>query len=359
MEMTGTALAKLTPVGLLAGLCSGCVWPSHRTASPAAAPGSQYTKVTAPAQGAEDQGPLWSHDGRAAYFERSVLQGAEAWTEIRRAGLQTDAEEEIARGDNIALSPDGSELAYRSIVGGQYGPIVVLNLATRRETPLGVTGEGIAWSPGQDRIAYWRYGPTAIRVLDLQSGREEVIGRHPIRGRPSWSPDGHFIAYRCVGQSGGKEEEQLHLFDLQRRDDRTLAGVSVRGAVVDHSTGWSPDGSALLVTGETPALQTRIFRLTVATMRAEPLTPGPRDREAAWSPDGTRAAYTKYAGGTGKPDYHIAVLDLNTRRETLFTEHSLRGPHWSPDSRYLACEGSPDEAGVWIISVSPGTPARG
>ena len=72
------------------------------------------------------------------------------------------------------------------------------------------------------------------------------------------------------------------------------------------------------------------------------LVAGPSDQhQPAWSPDGSKLAYTDYADGPGR----IKVLDLTTGTTSdLGLGYS---PAWSPTGQELAFS----EAGLWIVSA--------
>lgn len=346
----------LTRALLLVGLVAVCPWCSCRPGRGPETPvpmdaTARYARVTDPGEGAEDCFPIWGTAGRVLYFERTVLRAGQASSEIRRLDLRTGQQREVARGMEPALSPDGRRMAYCSIDNGELGPIEITDLQTGSRTRLPNAGEGIRWSPDGGRLLYVRPFPRAIRVLDLKSQRETIVGKYPVIPSGHWSPDGRMLAYV-------DEDRKLHLLDWVGGRDRTIGTLKVAPSALGASAPWSPDGKALALAFRTAVGGARVFRVDAATGELHTLTAGPSDKEAAWAPDGARIAYTRYAGeGKGK-EFHVGLMDLATRTERVFAEQSLRGPVWSPDSGRVACVAMPKDTAIWVISVHGGEPAR-
>lgn len=330
-----------------------------------------------------DEDPMWSSTGQALYFERfppaMPEQGnKQVSTEIWRYDLSERTEEKIARGDGPALSPDGRRMAYNAIkMNGDYGATTILNLGTGATTALSHGGGDLSWSPDGRELLYCGDTPEGLRILDLHTEKETRVGVDDVYETGAWSPDGKVIAYMTESgekerlrhlNEGGKEAREthwklppaldkpstLHLLQVQSGEDTTIAGLAPAGPV-----SWSPDGSALVVAAGSGKDSTRLFRVTVATGEAEPLTSGPEDEGPAWSPDGTRVAYTKFTSDRARYRsfyHHVVVLDLRTHRETMFTKRELSVDSWSPDSKYLACEAL--DSGIWIINTEAGKAKR-
>ena len=77
-------------------------------------------------------------------------------------------------------------------------------------------------------------------------------------------------------------------------------------------------------------------------------------RAPAWSPDGTRVAYSGTSGGATSI-WILRVGTLETERVTRSPEEDLR-PDWSPDGRRLAFTRSDrGRSRIWVIRVRGGT----
>ncbi|MCX5387117.1 amidohydrolase family protein [Streptomyces sp. NBC_00083] len=155
-------------------------------------------------------GPVWARDGRSLVYadDRDGLLG------VYRRDLATGAESALATGGRVhpALSPDGTRLAALDMTGR----LMVRDLASGTEravaTPLG--GGGLpgrpSWSPDGRYLALcdrnrlnlrFREGYNVIRVVDTTTGADRLHAVAPhvsIADRygsgPVWSPDGRWMA---------------------------------------------------------------------------------------------------------------------------------------------------------------------
>jgi Tol biopolymer transport system component len=197
--------------------------------------------------------PSWSHDGRSLVYadDRDGLLG------VYRHDLATGKETALATGGRVMpdLSPDGKRLACLDLTGR----LVVRDLASGEErvlvTPL--NGGGIpgrpSWSPDgrylalcdRNRLgARFREGYNLVRIVDATSGADRLHAVAPhtsIADRydsgPVWSPDGRWMAVIV--------ESALCLLPVTpdgtpRGELRTLTTEPA-----DHPT-WSGDSQTLL-----------------------------------------------------------------------------------------------------------------
>jgi hypothetical protein len=165
-----------------------------------------------------DVEPHVSADGKWVYFASNRLGRMTIWriSSTGRGGLQKVTDSPSAVVDNEpSLSPDGSRLAYTSMLPGSDRPQVWLanpdgTLPTQiRE------GRSPAWSPDNERIAYVAEdgltGNDCIWVMGADGGNPtrltspDMISRHP-----SWTPDGK-IVFSC---NRGLNDQQQRNFDI-------------------------------------------------------------------------------------------------------------------------------------------------
>ncbi|MFI1676226.1 amidohydrolase family protein [Streptomyces sp. NPDC020607] len=198
-------------------------------------------------------GPTWAPDGKSLVYadDRDGLLGA------YRHDLATGTETALATGGRVhpVLSPDGERLACLDLTGR----LVVRDLASGAErtlvTPLG--GGGLpgrpSWSPDgryvalcdRNRINHrFREGYNLIRVVDASTGADRLHAVAPhaslsdrYDSGPVWSPDGRWLAVIV--------ESALCLLPV--RPDGTPRGALrvLTDEPADHPS-WAGDSKSLL-----------------------------------------------------------------------------------------------------------------
>jgi eukaryotic-like serine/threonine-protein kinase len=135
---------------------------------------------------------------------------------------------------------------------------------------------------------------------------------------------------------------QLYLVNADGTDLTQLT-IMDRGAC---QPSWSPDGSQLVFISpclgradffETIYNESSLYTINADGSGLKQLTPAPgSDFEPAWSPDGTRIAFTSVRGGFRQ----IYSLDVETLEVTLLTNTTSAiessQPSWSPDGSKIA-----------------------
>lgn len=181
----------------------------------------------------------------------------------------------------IAWSPDSRWLALTVFTGSTNSAVVVSTDGRRRVLARSFCGDmfsGFAWAPTGDRLAIseGRSGiGCAMADLDLSvrgaDGSGGVIARR-VRGVPSWSPDGHWLAL-----SGTRTE-------VMRPDGSQRRRVGGSGAAA-----WSTRGTLLAFAGRYPDDALRVGSPGGALSTWERgVGEGPDPR---FSPDGSLLAY--------------------------------------------------------------------
>lgn len=205
------------------------------------------------------------------------------------------------------------------------------------------------WGPDGSTLAYVYRGTNFADIFTtddqgqsqtrLTNSQSTVLDNNDWNLRPTFSPDGQFIAFVSdrnsalptlwlMNAADGSGRHALATPGLQQDDVDTLA--------------WSPDGSELAATifNEPGPTQIALVPMNPAPAGGqrqlahalETLPPGAFD--PAWSPDGTWLAFAAHDGNA--IDIHVAQPDGSS--VTRLTSDGLlaRSPVWSPDGQHIA-----------------------
>jgi Tol biopolymer transport system component/imidazolonepropionase-like amidohydrolase len=219
--------------------------------------GARPRRLFQAAPSAYVQMPSWARDGRSLVYSYDGDAGGDGLAAVHRFFPGTGEDAVLATGGrlNPALSPDGARLACQDTTGN----LLLVDLASGTETklaaPLG--GNGLpgrpSWSPDGRYIALcdrnrlnqrFREGYNVIRVIDTRDGASRAFLPLPhtsVSDRcdsgPVWSPDGTSLA--LVVESA--------LWVLPVGPDGTPAGSprQITDEPADHPS-WSGDSRRLL-----------------------------------------------------------------------------------------------------------------
>jgi eukaryotic-like serine/threonine-protein kinase len=195
--------------------------------------------------------PTLSPDGRWFLFVSSAggrpdiyLQGVGGQTAIN---LTKDSP---AADTHPAFSPDGESIAFRSSRDG--GGIYVMGRTG--EAPRRVASEGFdsTWSPDGRHLAYAtrttslaldHNPPSRLRRVEVATGRITTVTDQDAMN-PAWSPNGRFIAFWGLGQTGVSQPTSVRDLWVVAADGGTPWQVTDDPAV-NWCPMWNPDGSFL------------------------------------------------------------------------------------------------------------------
>lgn len=373
----------------------GVLWVLPRSGGPARRLTSDLYDITQ---------PQWSPDGTTLVFQ-SYRDGVfNLWT-VRPdgAGLR-----QLTHGPydhrEPRWHPGGHTIVYSSDTSGSYG-IYELDTRTGNVTTVVNTDEEEyepAYSPDGASIAYV-VGDTRIDTVNRRTGAVETVTSFEepdIVHQPAWAPDGKRISYHL--QSGDTsrlmigdeplvegeiafpfpvawlgDDEFIYTADGEirsrrvgtdaaqaigfsvavrpkrpryRRRQRDFESRSPQPVVGIGSPTLSPDGKHVAFRALNDLWVMRIGR------RPEPLT---RDDswkcDPAWSPDGTKLAYSTDRGGT----LDLWVRDLRSGRDRQLTnlpDRAALSGAWSPDGRELAF--LDQDGALWTAEVASGDVQR-
>ena len=396
----------------LAGLAAALsiAWLAGRRPETVAAPtfDRMIRLVSTPAH---EFGPVISPDGKWVAYLSNARGPTDVWVKFIAGGdpinLTASSDIFVQSVDYIgglAVSPDGSTLAFQAQAPGQLGAAWVipapLGGAPRRALPTG--SSGMQWSPDGKRIAYVKTGGSlgdALMIADADAQNEVVLVKregarhvHWIR----WDPTGTSVYFNRGFRNFNTEPTEIFRADISGgRIERVVSTVRRAAFPFPHEQGLfyaaNPDGVDLslwwkdlssgrdyrLTTGvgeySSPSLSADGRRLvgTVVEVRQslqrvavtfdrpvklEPLTDGfSGDVDPAWSPDGTHLVFS--SSRAGNRTLWRARGDL-TQPAPLTSGIALdERPVYSPDGQQIAfLSDRGGRRGIWRVSTEGGAP---
>jgi TolB protein len=236
--------------------------------------------------------------------------------------------------------------------------IMLMDVRTRIAHRIGWYGWRIPlpmeWSPDGTRLAYATVSqPSDIYIYDLNTGVTTNLTRSFAEDRyPTWSPDGT----RLLFFSNALGQYDIYSIELNGTDPVRL--TSSEGIL----PAFSPDGTQILFSGIS---RRNLFLMNADGSDARRITRGPRmDRNAVWSPDGTRAAFVGIVNGSEHDGHFVFMLDMSCLRvagcsaQPVLAHPGFRFqgmPQWSPDGRYLAFVAQTlhdDADGIYVLDMT-------
>ncbi|HXG18346.1 MAG TPA: hypothetical protein VNN62_04650 [Methylomirabilota bacterium] len=303
-------------------------------------------------------------------------------------------------------SPDGNRIACFRVVGGESGPTDGLYIFDARSSQVlhayqapGLRPIYAYWAPNSQNLAVLLGGPGAfslglwpvagaqrpktvaqgapfyfhwrtdgqallahtggdadakeghsVSVIDIESGERHMVSRAPAAfGPPSWSSDGHWLAYG--DQSNEQEKANLVVARADGSAPTSLGIVPEKIALE-----WSPTQPILAVATSSFVGDPLLEELRLIDVPSGKTRTIVKDNFAAyfWSPDGERILYAKRKLGTDlwawavvsvKDEQTYDVVDFVPSRPLLlvfqyFDQYALSHRLWSPDSKQFVFTGA-------------------
>jgi Tol biopolymer transport system component len=212
-------------------------------------------------------------------------------------------------------------------------------------------GETAVWSPDGSRVAYAappgfssiyteRYRRLFVMDADGTNARRlpyYALGGPPFAGNVRWSPDGMLIAF--AGLESPARPYQRALYVVSSDGVGPARRIVVDDADVHRPSqpAWSPDGSKIAFTAADERWSAALYVMNVDGTGVRRIAAGGHD--PVWSPDGRMLAFR--ADGR----YWTTRSDGTLRKVLTRPVETSAGLSWSPDSAMLTYVGG-DELNV-------------
>jgi Tol biopolymer transport system component/plastocyanin len=222
-----------------------------------------------------------------------------------------------------------------------------------------------SWAPDRRRVAYTassgvRGDPWSLWVLDVVTGERHAITAGPEHYEPDWKPDGSQIAFIRVGRVGGvATSSEIGVVAPDGSGYRGLVRLDSQSYGVVNPA-WSPDGTRLAFTLASNAVGGELYLTNADGSDVRQLFshPGWDDIEPAWSPNGRYIAFVSGVNRGSLTRHDVWVADLVRGVAGTVAQHpdwDLRGPTWSPDSTLVAFSARPSGMDHWALYLVPAT----
>lgn len=334
----------------------------------------------------DERSPAWSPDGKTIAYAAQTIKDS-VGREIFVVNIDGTRGARLTyrrlRSVDPDWSPDGSKLLLASDhIWNSEIYVMEVDFETAFEPPNlqrfpikltdGSHNVEPAWSPGGGRIAFVssRNGLHQLHIMNADGSASKQLTNHSHNhfSQPTWSHDGTKIAY-----VSWLDEFGTNIFVIN--DDGTgminLTSFHGIGTPADDGMGpsWSPDGEHIaFISNPRGRYQIHIMKSdgTELTRLDNRICPDPwteygsrghrvPHRSLAWSPDGSRIAFT--CG-----DSFLYLVDPSgTNQTSLYAcDAPIASPTWSPDGMRVAftCGHSMTSYSLHVINIVDGEVTR-
>ena len=286
-------------------------------------------------------------------------------------------------------APDTVNLMAAATVGSSNGEIAFVRMVAPGDSEIyamDADGTGVTrltTSPGEDADPAWSPGGTKIAFTSDRGGNEDVYvmsadgtGVRQLTNSPgadsdpAWSPDGRRIAF--TSDRDGDQEVYVMNADGSGETDLTnsplITASTAPGARTfgnDSQPAWSPDGTRIAFTSDRD-LNDEIYAMNADGTGQVDLTSAPdaEDEAPSFSPDGKTIAFQSSQRDAGDGIY-VMNADGTGVRSYADADVADEEPDFSPDGARIVYSGpfgvdgdgiyamDADGTGATLVSTSP------
>jgi Tol biopolymer transport system component len=289
----------------------------------------------------------WLRDG-----VRLVLSQRDGRLVLRRLGRAGSVT--ISKAGGGVVSPDGSRLA----VTDERGTTRIVRIPGGNARVVAHAAFAAGWSPDSKRLALVSYSPAAIWIVGADGSGRVRAASAPAGSSLSavaWTPDSRSVVY---GSEHDRNDTELYTMHADGSGLKQLT----KDTHMQFSPAWSPDGTRIAYSWASmccPDVGPLIQPGYIHVMNADGshqrlLTSGYGDDSPAWSPDSQTIVYThpnldQYGDEQGS-QLELVASDGSARPTTLYQSSGIvLDPAWSPDGTTIAFASTEDGGGIFTI----------
>jgi Tol biopolymer transport system component/DNA-binding winged helix-turn-helix (wHTH) protein len=304
--------------------------------------------------------PSFSPDGNQVAYAFKEGDAGHYHICVKAIGSEQEVRLTSASYDDMspAWSPDGESIAFIRLSSWTEASVMIIPSSGGNERKLSSIPvsllhreiTGVAWSPDGDWIATTDLNFSSMYrliLISVKTGLKQNLNYEPSKfdtdTEPSFSPDGHYLAFR---RQISPSVADIFVLELPRTE-----GERVEARQLTHwnrwsgNPVWSADGQEILFIRKEAGTGSRIWR--VAAFRNTDARPvdgiGQGSRSIAFSAASNRLVYS-----SGAPDPNIWRISLDATSSGPAPNHSAAPvrliasthvdfqPQFSPDGRLIA-----------------------